>query len=154
MCHSKKAKTQPTSKHGGCKGACADTCSCTDSTAQLCVVSGLFLTAVEPESSNQLRSAAEPWLAPGVRMAHRPGDKPFCSMQKDKTDVHRHCPVPPQTPGCSDTSAGPVWSELRSHKACWFCSMPCPRGCAREPMALKAERERASVSITGFWHSE
>ena len=57
----------------------------------------VLLTAVEPESSNQLRSTAEPWLAPGVRAAHRSGDKPSYSMEKDKTDVHRHCPLPPQS---------------------------------------------------------
>lgn len=55
------------------------------------------LTAVEPESSNQLRSTAEPWLAPGVCAAHRSGDKPFYSMEKDKTDVHHRSLLPPQS---------------------------------------------------------
>lgn len=44
-------------------------------------LSGLFLTAVEPENRNQPRSTAEPWLGLAVCVVLRSGDE-LCSMEK------------------------------------------------------------------------
>lgn len=146
VCHSKKAKTQPTSKHGGCKGACADTCSCAWS-----------LRCFSLLWSQKAVIGSGPLLNPGwlrVYVWHTGLEiNPSAACRKTRQMCIVTVQFPPKPQDAATPRLALRWasSDLTKHIGSALCLA---QEAVLESRWHWKQRVSTTVSVTGFWHSE